>query len=130
MRYKINDILKEKGTKTNCFFKVLDVNHDYYYCEQGFLKRDSFIGEARYVIIPFKNEGNFHIINDYLEDIEVKNTKEDSQTFFLGRHQFQHCVLCRKQLFGLQWNGAIYRTLGSVLRLDKFANYIFSRCFA
>ena len=85
MRYKINDILKEKGTKTNCFFKVLDVNHDYYYyCEQGFLKRDSFIGEARYVIIPFKNEGNFHIINDYLEDIEVKNTKEDSQTFFHG----------------------------------------------
>ena len=84
MKYEITDILKEKGTKTNCLFKVLDIIDDYYYCEQGFLERDTFIGEARYVKIPFKNEDNFHTINDYLEDIEMEDKKEDSQTLFLG----------------------------------------------
>jgi hypothetical protein len=81
MKFKVGDILKDK---TNCLYKILDVEGEYYYCEQGFLERDAFIGKARYVKIPFKNENTFHVINEYLEDNEVEDRKEEDNKNFLG----------------------------------------------
>ena len=78
MKFKLGDILKDKA---NCLYKILNVEGEYYYCELGFLERDAFIGKARYVKIPFKNENTFNVINEYLEDNEVEDRKEDNKLF-------------------------------------------------